>query len=65
VFCQRCGASAVPAAPPITSQDEKVYDYIVKHDGVISLSKAAKDLGMSVEDLKATTERLKKKGRLA
>lgn len=62
-FCQKCGAPVV-AAERGTLED-KVYDYIVKHDGVISLSKASQDLGVSVEQLKQTTEGLKKKGRLA
>ena len=63
-FCQRCGAPVrAPAVPPSTL-DDKVYDYIVKHEGVISMSKASSDLGLSVNELKEITERLKKKGLL-
>jgi len=63
-FCQRCGAPVrAPAVPPSTL-DDKVYDYIVKHEGVISTSKASSDLGLSVNELKEITERLKKKGLL-
>jgi len=62
-YCQKCGASL--AAAELSSIEDKVYDYIVKHEGVISLSKASQDLGISVEELKRTTDGLKKKGRLA
>ncbi len=63
LFCEKCGASM--HAPKVESADDKVYNYIVKHEGVISLSKASKDLGIPVGELKRITERLKKKGRLA
>jgi hypothetical protein len=62
-FCQKCGAPVV-AAQSATLED-KVYDYIVNHNGVISLSKASEELGISVEQLKQSTEALKKKGQLA
>jgi hypothetical protein len=45
--------------------EDKVYNYIVKHEGVISLSKASSDLGISIEDLNQITSKLKKEGRLA
>ncbi len=61
-FCEKCGAPF--EAPTVPSLDDKVYDYIVKHEGVISLSAASADLGISVEELKEITERLKKDGRL-
>ncbi len=69
-FCQKCGASLqgpslTPIAPAVPSLDDKVYDYIAKHEGVISLSAASADLGIPVEELKEITERLKKQGRLA
>jgi hypothetical protein len=67
-FCQKCGASlqALPLEPStLPSMDDKVYDYVVKHEGVISLSAASTDLGISVDELKEITERLKKQGRLA
>jgi hypothetical protein len=63
VFCQRCGTPV--SAPQRATLEDRVYDYIVKHDGVISLSKASKDLGVSVDKLKEATESLKKEGRLA
>ncbi len=62
-FCQKCGAAVVPVER--SPLEDKVYDYIVKHEGVISLSQASKDLGVSTDELKRTTESLKKKGRLA
>jgi len=47
--------------PPL---HERVYDYIIKHEGTISLSQAARDLGISLDELKAAIERLKEEGRL-
>ncbi|MGQ9640129.1 MAG: hypothetical protein ACUVUB_06760 [Candidatus Bathyarchaeia archaeon] len=49
---------------PLTPLDEKVYDYIVEHSGVISWSKASKDLGVTVEQLKESAQRLKEAGRI-
>jgi hypothetical protein len=68
LFCQKCGTSpdAQPTQEPIIPPIErKVYDYIVKHEGVISMSKAATDLDLTVDQLKIITEKLKKDGRLA
>jgi hypothetical protein len=62
-FCEKCGAPTAALAQPST--DNKVYDYIVKHEGVISLSEASTELGISVEQLKEITERLKREGRLS
>jgi len=62
-FCQKCGAPIAGADQ--TGLEDKVYDYIVKHDGVISLSKASRDLGMSADQVKQAAEALKKKRRLA
>jgi len=44
---------------------DKVYSYIVEHAGVISLKQAAGDLGITPQELKEVTERLKQQGRLA
>ncbi len=69
LFCQKCGKSpdAKPAQelPVLAPLEQKVYDYIIKNEGVISLSKAASDLDLNVDQLKAITEKLKKDGRLA
>ncbi|MGA2239662.1 MAG: zinc ribbon domain-containing protein [Candidatus Bathyarchaeia archaeon] len=68
-YCQACGAVQVrgqtSSAHDPEKLDNQVYDYIVKRRGEISLSQASKDLGFSVEELRLSTERLKKKGRLA
>jgi hypothetical protein len=64
VFCQKCGA-AVETSPMSSPFEERVYNYIVRHEGVISLSKASADLGISVERLNQITEKLKKERRLA
>jgi len=68
VYCQSCGASLAPARPTepavLEAVDERVYEYIVKRQGEISLSQASKDLRLSVDELRNSTERLKKKGRL-
>ncbi len=67
-YCHFCGASmaVARAAEPadLEAVDEQVYQYILKRHGEISLSRASKDLGLSVDELKISTERLKKKRRL-
>ena len=68
-YCQSCGAVQVrgqaPASPDFERLDNRVYDYIAKRHGEISLSQASKDLALSVDEVKLSTERLKRKGRLA
>ena len=61
-FCGKCGTPVATFMQPST--ENRVYEYIVKHDGVISLREASTDLGISVEQLKEITERLKREGRL-
>jgi hypothetical protein len=63
-FCPKCGTERELAT---TGQglDDKVYSYIVEHSGVISLKQAAGDLGITPQELKEVTERLKQQGRLA
>jgi len=69
-FCQRCGASAervlssIPSVATVPTLEDKVYEYIANHEGVISLSKAAEELGITVEQLKEITDKLKKERRL-
>jgi len=62
-FCEKCGAAV--SGTQHFSVDDRVYDYIVNHQGVISLGTASTDLGMPVEQLKEITERLKGQGRLS
>jgi hypothetical protein len=64
-FCQKCGSPIAIAAPESSGLEDKVYDYILKHDGVISMKQASRDLGVSADQLKEATEALKRKGRLA
>lgn len=64
-FCQKCGATFGGTTASVSSIEDKVYEYIVKNEGVISLSKASRELGISVDELNRATENLKKKGRLA
>jgi len=53
----------VPVEIP-SSMDDKVFDYIVEHEGVISLSQASEDLGISMDELNASVERLKKERKI-
>jgi uncharacterized repeat protein (TIGR02543 family) len=62
-FCDKCGKKQ-EQFEDVKAIDEKVYNYIVDHGGVISWSQASKELGISIEKLKASTERLKKSGKL-
>jgi len=55
----------VPIGKATPELDEMVYDYIIQHEGTIALSQAAKDLGITVDELNAAIERLKGQGRLA
>jgi len=62
-LCEKCGTPASSAGIP--AEESKVYDYIVNHEGIISLSAASSDLGVPVDRLKQITERLKREGRLS
>lgn len=64
MYCQNCGSPSQSIPISEASVEDKVYDYILKHEGVISLSKAASDLGITVEKVKDVTEKLKAEGRL-
>ena len=55
----------LPVTPPLSPLDERVYKYIVEHSGVISLGQASQDLGITVEQLRDSTQRLRDAGRLA
>jgi len=55
----------VPITEATTLLDDRVYNYIVEHEGTIALSQAAKDLGITVDELNAAIDRLKSQGRLA
>jgi energy-converting hydrogenase Eha subunit A/predicted component of type VI protein secretion system len=55
----------ISIAGTASETDSKVYDYIVKHEGTISLSQAARDLKISLEELQEAIYRLRNRGRLA
>jgi len=57
---------AKPVKPRMTSSeiDRMTYDYILQHKGVISISQAAIDLDITVEQLNASIKRLKKQRRI-
>jgi len=59
------GVKEVPTREQALTVDDRVYNYIVEHEGTISLSQAAKDLGISPNELNAAIDRLKSQGRLA
>jgi hypothetical protein len=61
--CRMCGSrrEGLEGQPDLL---EKVYSYIVEHSGVISLREAASELGVTPEQVKQATERLKRQGRL-
>lgn len=68
--CPRCGAKFAAPQPNPPNQassslemgDQKVLDYIVAHDGTISLSQASKELALPLDALQQTIERLKAQG---
>jgi hypothetical protein len=67
LYCGKCGAYQFPYASTsetLTELDKKVLDYIVSHEGSISVAEAIKDLGLTRESLMEAIERLKKMGKL-
>jgi hypothetical protein len=68
--CPRCGARFAPPQQNRPSRpssdagvgDQKVLDYIVAHDGTISLSQASKELALPMDSLQQAIERLKTEG---
>jgi len=54
----------VPIEGQVPALDDRVYGYIVEHEGVISISQAARELAVAVDELKQAIERLKSQGRL-
>jgi len=65
-------ASATTTSPRVRVQtieefmslDDKVYAYISDREGEISWSQASRDLRISIDELKASVDRLKKAGRI-
>jgi len=61
---QRPPAARVQTIGGSMNLDDKVYAYISDHGGEISWSQASRDLRISIDELKASIERLKKAGRI-
>ena len=62
-LCENCRTPV--AAIRNTRDEDNVYNYIVNHQGIISISVASEELGIPVEQLKEITERLKREGKLS
>jgi len=54
----------ITPAESLMSLDDKVYLYILDHEGVISWTQASRDLSVSIEELKDSIERLKQAKRI-
>jgi len=54
----------ITPAESLVPLDDKIYLYIVDHGGEISWSQASKELGVPIEELKASVERLKQARRI-
>jgi predicted amidophosphoribosyltransferase len=57
-----CPVCRRPQTLGLSDQDRRVFDYITAHDGTISISNAALDLSMSIDQLTASIEHLKATG---
>lgn len=55
----------LPSDHAVLALDERIYGYIVEHQGTISISQTAKDLGISAEELKTAIDRFRREGRIA
>jgi predicted RNA-binding Zn-ribbon protein involved in translation (DUF1610 family) len=71
--CPNCGTiQQSTQAPPVAGTvpmepnpvDRRVFDYIVAHNGTISISKAASDLSLPQDLLQSSIDRLKSSGLL-
>ena len=57
-------ATSGQGRPNMSAADERLYNYITKHGGTISLSAASNDLGLPIGEIKASIDRLKQGGRI-
>lgn len=62
-YCDKCGEMVGEAGAP-RNVDEDVYRYLVEKGGIISWAEASEDLGLPIDVIKASIERLKKTGRI-
>jgi hypothetical protein len=51
--------------PALSAADKRLYNYITKHGGTISLSAASNDLSMSMAEINTSINRLKEAGRIS
>ena len=74
IRCPHCGTpQEIPQGEPSSQGrfaqtqgiEKNVLDYVIAHDGTISLSQAAQDLALSPDVLQSTIERLKAAGFLS
>lgn len=67
-FCDKCGAKTGEMEQggerEMDPFEQKLYDYIIAHEGTISVKRAAEELGVTVDQVKDAAERLKRSGRL-
>ena len=54
----------VPIVETSPALDGKVYNYILEHEGAISISQAARDLAVTQDELNRAIERLRSQGKL-
>jgi len=57
-----CPACRKPQSLGLSEQDRRVFDYITSHNGTISISNAATELSISIDQLTASIELLKRTG---
>jgi hypothetical protein len=62
-YCDKCGERVEGARAP-RDIDEDVYRYLAERGGSISWAEASEDLGLPIDVIKASIERLKKSGRI-
>lgn len=62
-YCDKCGEMLEGARAP-RDVDEDVYRYLAEKGGSISWAEASEDLGLPIDVIKASIERLKKAGRI-
>ncbi len=62
-YCDRCGEMVEGVRAP-RDVDEEVYRYLAEKGGRISWAEASEDLGLPIDAIKASIERLKGSGRI-
>jgi hypothetical protein len=62
-YCDKCG-EMVEGAKAARDVDGDVYRYLLDRGGAISWTEASEDLGLPIDTIKASIERLKRSGRI-